>query len=148
MLEHNYRLKMMYSPDYRGVDTEQALSVSSCHACHAPRSPCRAHAAARSPSLLPHSCPGGSGPALYKLARWVPTAAATPSPAPPLPSPPPPCLQDFRARIRKYEDGYETIMDRTVHYIKLIDMVTGGRGGGWCVCVCGVGVLVCVCEVC
>lgn len=42
--------------------------------------------------------------------------------------PPPWCLQDFRARIRKYEDGYETIMDRTLHYIKLIDMVTGGWG--------------------
>ncbi|KAL4428238.1 hypothetical protein ABPG75_002327 [Micractinium tetrahymenae] len=58
VLENNYRLKMMYSPDYKGVDTEQALA-------------------------------------------------------------------DFRARIRKYEDGYETIMDRTLHYIKLIDMVTG-----------------------
>ncbi|EFN55319.1 hypothetical protein CHLNCDRAFT_134300 [Chlorella variabilis] len=53
---------MMYSPDYRGVDTEQALS-------------------------------------------------------------------DFRARIRKYEDGYETIMDRTVHYIKLIDMIWLTRHG-------------------
>jgi len=29
VLENNYRLKMMYSPDYRGVDTEQALSVSA-----------------------------------------------------------------------------------------------------------------------
>ena len=35
------------------------------------------------------------------------------------------CPQDFRARIRKYEEGYETIMDRNLHYIKLIDMVTG-----------------------
>jgi hypothetical protein len=58
VLENNYKLKMMYSPDYRGMDTEKALA-------------------------------------------------------------------DFRARIRKYEDGYETIMDRTLHYIKLIDMVTG-----------------------
>ena len=41
--------------------------------------------------------------------------------------------QDFRTRIRKYELGYETIMDRALHYIKLIDMVTGrvrGAGGG------------------
>ncbi|PRW44500.1 G8 domain-containing [Chlorella sorokiniana] len=58
VLENNYRLKMMYSPDYKGQDMEPALA-------------------------------------------------------------------DFRARIRKYEDGYETIMDRTLHYIKLIDMVTG-----------------------
>ena len=29
VLEHNYRLKMMYSPDYKGVDTEQALAVSN-----------------------------------------------------------------------------------------------------------------------
>ncbi|PSC70832.1 6-phosphofructo-2-kinase fructose-2,6-bisphosphatase-like isoform X2 [Micractinium conductrix] len=58
VLENNYRLKMMYSPDYKGVDTEQALA-------------------------------------------------------------------DFRTRIRKYELGYETIMDRALHYIKLIDMVTG-----------------------
>lgn len=27
VLENNYRLKMMYSPDYKGVDTEQALAV-------------------------------------------------------------------------------------------------------------------------
>jgi 6-phosphofructo-2-kinase/fructose-2,6-biphosphatase len=34
-------------------------------------------------------------------------------------------LADFRARIRKYEEVYETITDRSLHYIKLIDMVTG-----------------------
>jgi hypothetical protein len=34
-------------------------------------------------------------------------------------------LADFRARIAKYEEVYETITDRTCHYIKLIDMVTG-----------------------
>lgn len=28
MLENNYILKMMYSPDYKGVDTEAALAVS------------------------------------------------------------------------------------------------------------------------
>lgn len=31
-------------------------------------------------------------------------------------------LEDFRARIRKYEEVYETITDRNLHYIKLIDM--------------------------
>jgi hypothetical protein len=31
-------------------------------------------------------------------------------------------LLDFRERIRKYEEVYETITDRNMHYIKLIDM--------------------------
>ena len=35
------------------------------------------------------------------------------------------CLQaveDFRKRIQNYEDVYEPISDRSLHYIKLIDM--------------------------
>lgn len=31
-------------------------------------------------------------------------------------------LIDFRQRIQKYEEVYETITDRNMHYIKLIDM--------------------------
>ena len=31
-------------------------------------------------------------------------------------------LDDFRSRIRKYEEVYETITNRDLHYIKLIDM--------------------------
>ena len=31
-------------------------------------------------------------------------------------------LKDFQDRIRKYEEVYETITDRNLHYIKLIDM--------------------------
>lgn len=31
-------------------------------------------------------------------------------------------LKDFRERIMKYEEVYETITDRNLHYIKLIDM--------------------------
>lgn len=58
VLEKNYRLKMRFSPDYRGMDMDKALA-------------------------------------------------------------------DFRERIRKYEAVYETITDRTLHYVKLIDMVTG-----------------------
>mmetsp|Transcript_6882 Transcript_6882/g.17136 ORF Transcript_6882/g.17136 Transcript_6882/m.17136 type:complete len:656 (-) Transcript_6882:490-2457(-) len=34
-------------------------------------------------------------------------------------------LADFKARITKYEEVYEPLEDRTRHYIKLIDMVTG-----------------------
>jgi 6-phosphofructo-2-kinase/fructose-2,6-biphosphatase len=34
-------------------------------------------------------------------------------------------LADFKARITMYEAVYETITDRTLHYVKLIDMVTG-----------------------
>ncbi|GIL48145.1 hypothetical protein Vafri_4830 [Volvox africanus] len=34
-------------------------------------------------------------------------------------------LSDFKARIHKYEEVYEPINDRNLHYIKLIDMVTG-----------------------
>ena len=34
-------------------------------------------------------------------------------------------LADFKARITMYEAAYETITDRTLHYVKLIDMVTG-----------------------
>lgn len=67
---------------------------------------------------MPHGIPAHLPLAL------IPPLAPTPCRCP---------LQDFRARIRKYEDGYETIMDRTLHYIKLIDMVTGrcrGSDGG------------------
>uniref|UniRef100_A0A061SGZ3 6-phosphofructo-2-kinase / fructose-2,6-bisphosphatase n=1 Tax=Tetraselmis sp. GSL018 TaxID=582737 RepID=A0A061SGZ3_9CHLO len=58
VLESNYRYKMMFSPDYSGVDQERAID-------------------------------------------------------------------DFKERIRRYEAVYETITDRNVHYIKLINMVTG-----------------------
>ncbi|CAD7703452.1 unnamed protein product [Ostreobium quekettii] len=58
VLIENYRQKMKYSPDYLGVDTEEAL-------------------------------------------------------------------RDFQARIKNYSEVYETISDRNIHYIKLIDMVTG-----------------------
>lgn len=34
-------------------------------------------------------------------------------------------LRDFKDRIHKYEEVYEPITDRDMHYIKLIDMVTG-----------------------
>ncbi|KAG1663909.1 hypothetical protein FOA52_002672 [Chlamydomonas sp. UWO 241] len=34
-------------------------------------------------------------------------------------------LADFKARVAKYEEVYEPLVDRNVHYIKLIDMVTG-----------------------
>ncbi len=34
-------------------------------------------------------------------------------------------MKDFKARISKYEEVYEPIEDRSYHYIKLIDMVTG-----------------------
>lgn len=57
-LERNYRNKLLYSPDYTGVDEDDAIA-------------------------------------------------------------------DFKARIRKYEEVYEPIDDRSYHYIKLIDMVTG-----------------------
>ena len=31
-------------------------------------------------------------------------------------------LKDFKERIEKYTDVYQTITDRNLHYIKLIDM--------------------------
>ena len=31
-------------------------------------------------------------------------------------------LADFQARIAKYEEVYQTLTDRNMHYIKLIDM--------------------------
>lgn len=34
-------------------------------------------------------------------------------------------LADFKDRIAKYESIYETLIDRTMHYVKLINMVTG-----------------------
>lgn len=34
-------------------------------------------------------------------------------------------VSDFMERIRKYEEVYEPIIDRNMHYIKLTDMVTG-----------------------
>ncbi len=34
-------------------------------------------------------------------------------------------LEDFKARIRKYEEVYDPLVNRNFHYIKLIDMVTG-----------------------
>lgn len=105
VLENNYRLKMMYSPDYKGVDTEQALAVRGRGCCCVRR----------------QYVPGGEGEgvASHWRGRRRRTLTTARCGAPPCP------FQDFRARIRKYEDGYETIMDRTLHYIKLIDMVTG-----------------------
>ncbi|GAX77020.1 hypothetical protein CEUSTIGMA_g4467.t1 [Chlamydomonas eustigma] len=58
VLEQNYLFKMKYSPDYKGVDKEEAV-------------------------------------------------------------------RDFKERVRKYEEVYEPLSNRNVHYIKLIDMVTG-----------------------
>ena len=34
-------------------------------------------------------------------------------------------LRDFKQRIQKYLDVYEPISDRRMHYIKVVDMVTG-----------------------
>ncbi len=34
-------------------------------------------------------------------------------------------VTDFRARVQKYEAVYETLTDRSQHWIKLINMVTG-----------------------
>lgn len=31
-------------------------------------------------------------------------------------------MADFQARIAKYEEVYQTLTDRNLHYIKLIDM--------------------------
>jgi 6-phosphofructo-2-kinase / fructose-2,6-biphosphatase 3 len=39
--------------------------------------------------------------------------------------PPENALSDFKRRIQKYLDVYETIDDRRLHYIKVVDMVTG-----------------------
>ena len=62
------------------------------------------------------------------LAPQLPCDGPRPGPAR---APCPVCAaQDFRTRIAKYEAVYETIMDRTLHYIKLIDMVTGGWVAG------------------
>ena len=36
-------------------------------------------------------------------------------------------LRDFKDRIRRYEEVYETITDRSLHYIKLIDMYVSLR---------------------
>lgn len=58
VLEQNYRNKMKYSPDYVGMDSEEAIN-------------------------------------------------------------------DFKQRIQYYANVYEPITDRRLHYIKLIDMVTG-----------------------
>lgn len=119
VLENNYRLKMMYSPDYKGQDMEPALAVganqgtaaASVHDVHL--------------GLGCNHRVGGVQAVRWWLGPDLPrqrTQHCHSAPTTCYGSP----LQDFRARIRKYEDGYETIMDRTLHYIKLIDMVTGG----------------------
>ena len=140
VLEHNYRLKMMYSPDYKGVDTEQALAVRNRRGGWPGCASVLAVMTGRLAGWLAgHACPQIS-PAPHSLSH--PSSHALPPAGPPpgllcllcllcLPTRPPAvpaasAMQDFRARIRKYEEGYETIMDRTLHYIKLIDMVTGG----------------------
>ena len=41
-------------------------------------------------------------------------------------------LEDFKERIAKYEEVYETITDRNLHYIKLIDMCAHSHAHAMC----------------
>jgi hypothetical protein len=193
VLEQNYRLKLLYSPDYRNSDPKQAMRVrASASSVPGTSAPVPFQALSNPGSLLVSNCtshrsaPGAPRPRVGLLSHQ---AIRTPAPAPASPPglqglPPtlslpmfhgcPPTLspscpilaplergpsrahtfcsalrigtlrifhfalpskQDFKDRIRHYEEVYETIMDRSIHYIKLIDMVTGGN---WCADVGGI----------
>jgi hypothetical protein len=98
------RYKMKFSPDYEGVDTETVrrwqFFKSLCIAVHIKHTP-------RHTPFAPHH-----------TSHTTHTPHHTPSTCPP----PKKALQDFLERIRKYEQVYEPINDRRLHYIKLIDM--------------------------
>lgn len=146
VLEQNYRYKMMYSPDYAGFNDEQVLShpdrpsfptharvsallmprtlgrKSTCP-CTAARGLCvhiggsnvRAHKRCMTPSVQQV---GGfrcvhliSISGCWWRACWPQHVRAVQA-----------ALDDFRDRITRYEEVYETITNRDLHYIKLIDM--------------------------
>ena len=95
----------------------RAAPIHGCLPCCCPQPP-----SACFPLLLPHPCPAIPSsfpiPALLSPPpRPWPGAGAVHSPQSRPPSP------------RKYEEVYEPIEDRSSHYIKLIDMVTGAVDG-------------------
>lgn len=116
VLRQNYELKMMYSPDYKGMDHDKAMEVRGGRGLNGSGGEAGEGEGAGEAGVLP---------AQRTAARADPRRASvlTAGSRPALPAPDSP--QDFTARIRKYEAVYQTISDRSLHYIKLIDMVTG-----------------------
>ena len=97
VLEMNYRFKMMYSPDY-------ANATASAGGGGGGGGDGNGNGGGNGNGNADGSGSGNASSAADATAE---------------------ALADFRARIRKYEEVYETITDRSLHYIKLIDMVTG-----------------------
>jgi hypothetical protein len=116
ILNQNYINKMMYSPDYQGMPTEKvsrwwpAGGVAWQRVARAVEQ--------HSPELRAMACRRGG--VMCSCTHHTPPTTTTRQ-----------AVSDFVDRIRKYEEVYEPITDRAMHYIKLTDM---------CVCVC-----VCVC---
>ena len=101
ILQQNYRYKMMYSPDYKSTEADKVTFLN-----YAERSFDTAVYRAR--ALLACSWQDKCLVSFVNkriLMNWGVQA-----------------LNDFKERIEKYEEVYETITDRNMHYIKLIDM--------------------------
>ena len=105
VLEMNYRFKMMYSPDYANTAATTAAAGGGAGGGGGGGTGGGGGAGGGR---------GGGGGDGDGGSGGNGNADATAE-----------ALADFRARIRKYEEVYETITDRSLHYIKLIDMVTG-----------------------
>jgi hypothetical protein len=130
VLEQNYRYKMRFSPDYQGVDTETVRrarhrgGVVWCGVVWCGVSGVLDFTTRREnldPALL------------HQLTTHPPNSIQIQTPKPPQNPNIKQALADFLERIRKYEQVYEPIGDRRLHYIKLIDMCARARlGGGGC----------------
>lgn len=121
VLEQNYRYKMMYSPDYAGFRDAQVnlhphnrLAALTVHLSL--RSMCEA--------VLVSLLVAVQSASTYRQRQRCCACAVLPGASDV--SPPSAALQaaldDFRDRITRYEEVYETITNRDLHYIKLIDM--------------------------
>lgn len=110
ILRNNYLNKMRYSPDYKDVCMEQVRR----------RWGQRWGRGSRAPAVRAQACKSAPAPPerVRSLGRLLTGAHACRARCGWLLQ----ALSDFADRIKRYEEVYEPISDRSMHYIKLTDM--------------------------
>eukprot|EP00200_Dunaliella_tertiolecta_P015444 CAMPEP_0202422814 /NCGR_PEP_ID=MMETSP1128-20130828/51054_1 /ASSEMBLY_ACC=CAM_ASM_000463 /TAXON_ID=3047 /ORGANISM="Dunaliella tertiolecta, Strain CCMP1320" /LENGTH=624 /DNA_ID=CAMNT_0049030891 /DNA_START=25 /DNA_END=1900 /DNA_ORIENTATION=- len=129
VLNSNYRAKMRYSPDYKGMDEEKAVMdfrkrISNYEEVYEPITDRNLHyiklidmitgRAHLDINRISGYIPGKMVFYLMQVCKAGGTGESCGK-----------AVMDFRKRISNYEEVYEPITDRNLHYIKLIDMITG-----------------------